>query len=232
MKDILNRIYNKKTTDFYELLSENLKKCKKMNIITVNPEIIIQSKSDDTIKSILLNKEYVLVADGVSIVKACKNKVERITGIDISTKLLEKANENKCSLYLYGSEEKVLNTLVSKIKKEYANINIIGYKNGYTKDDNKIAKELLTLKPDICLVALGVPKQEKFIDKYYHKLKKGIIIGVGGSFDVLSGYKKRAPKVFIKLNLEWLYRILKEPKRISRFIKYNIRFLIEMTFKK
>lgn len=73
----------------------------------------------------------------------------------------------------------------------------------------KIAKE----KPDIVLVALGIPLQEKLIYKHLDQFNKGIFVGVGGSFDVISGHKKRAPKIFIKLNLEWLYRILKEPKR-------------------
>ena len=85
-----------------------------------------------------------------------------------------------------------------------------------------------TTKPDIVLIALGIPLQEKLINKHINDFKKGIFIGVGGSFDVLSGSKKRAPKLFIKLNLEWLYRILREPKRISRFLKYNIKFIFKI----
>ena len=89
-------------------------------------------------------------------------------------------------------------------------------------------EEVIKLKPDICMVALGIPLQEKIIYKYFDKFKKGIFIGVGGSFDVLSGFKKRAPKIFIKLNLEWLYRIIKEPKRINRFINNNIKFMFKI----
>ena len=86
-------------------------------------------------------------------------------------------------------------------------------------------EEIIKLKPDILFVALGIPYQEKLIGKYYNKFKKGIFIGVGGSFDVLSGTKKRAPRLFIKLKLEWLYRIICEPKRLKRFFKYNVKFL-------
>ena len=76
------------------------------------------------------------------------------------------------------------------------------------------------------MIALGIPLQEKLIYNHINDIKKGIMIGVGGSFDVLSGSKKRAPRIFIKFNLEWLYRIASEPKRLIRFIKHNIRFLI------
>ena len=86
-------------------------------------------------------------------------------------------------------------------------------------------KKIIKLKPDICLVALGIPEQEKLILKYYDKAEKGIFMGVGGSFDVLSGCKKRAPRISIKLNLEWLYRIIKEPKRLKRFYQYNLKYL-------
>ena len=81
------------------------------------------------------------------------------------------------------------------------------------------------LEPDILMVALGIPLQEKLIYEHLNDFKKGIFIGVGGSFDVLSGSKKRAPKIFIKLNLELLYRICSEQKRIKRFIKYNLKFM-------
>ena len=83
------------------------------------------------------------------------------------------------------------------------------------------------MQPDICLVALGIPEQELLINKYFNKFKKGIFIGVGGSFDVLSGHKKRAPKLMIKLHLEWLYRIIKEPKRFKRFWESNIKFMLK-----
>ena len=84
-------------------------------------------------------------------------------------------------------------------------------------------KKIVKLNPDICLVALGIPYQEKLINKYIDIAKKGIYVGVGGSFDVLSGTKKRAPKIFIKLNLEWLYRLICEPKRLKRFINLFLK---------
>ena len=84
---------------------------------------------------------------------------------------------------------------------------------------------MIKKEPDIVLVALGMPLQEELIYKYFDKFKKGIFIGVGGTFDVLSGSKKRAPKILIKLNLEWFYRIIKEPKRIKKFWNNNVKFM-------
>ena len=107
-------------------------------------------------------------------------------------------------------------------------LKIVGATNGYVVDKDGVFKEISKLKPDIVLVALGIPLQEKLIYKHLGKFDKGIFVGVGGSFDVISGHKKRAPKIFIKLNLEWLYRILKEPKRIKRFYDSNIKFMFKV----
>jgi len=97
-----------------------------------------------------------------------------------------------------------------------------------------VFEEIASLKPDVCLVALGIPVQEKLIYKHLDKFEKGIFVGVGGSFDVISGTKKRAPEFFIKCNLEWLYRIAKEPKRLKRFYNSNVKFIfaVKKEFKK
>ena len=114
--------------------------------------------------------------------------------------------------------------MIININQKYPNINIVGFSDGYVEDKDKIMQEIISLSPDLILIALGVPNQELLINKYIEKAKKGVFIGVGGTFDVLSGCKKRAPKLFIKLNLEWLYRIICEPTRLKRFIQNNIVF--------
>ena len=91
-----------------------------------------------------------------------------------------------------------------------------------------VFKEIIKLKPDVVMVALGIPNQEKLIYKHLKEFKKGIFIGVGGSFDVISGSKKRAPKLFVKLNIEWLYRICKEPSRLKRFWNNNVKFIFKI----
>ena len=100
--------------------------------------------------------------------------------------------------------------------------------NGYVENKEEEFQKTIKKEPDIVLVALGIPAQEKLMYKYFKDFKKGIFVGVGGSFDVLSGTKKRAPQIFIKTNTEWLYRILKEPKRIKRFWANNVKFIFKI----
>ncbi len=231
MKDILEKIYNEEENIFYSILEDLLTTNKKKFIITVNPEIIMKSYKNIEIKKMLLNDNNILVPDGISIIKKAKqyniNIKERITGVDISSKALEICNKNKKSIYLFGSKKEVLDKLIINIKQKYPNINIVGFSDGYVEDKDKIMKEIISLSPDLILIALGVPSQELLINKYIEKAKKGVFIGVGGTFDVLSGCKKRAPKLFIKLNLEWLYRIICEPTRLKRFIQNNIVFMFK-----
>lgn len=231
MKDILEKIYNEEENTFYSILEDLLTTNKKKFIITVNPEIIMKSYKNIEIKEMLLNDNNILVPDGISIIKKAKqyniNIKERITGVDISSKALEICNKNKKSIYLFGSKKEVLDKLIININQKYPNINIVGFSDGYVEDKDKIMQEIISLSPDLILIALGVPNQELLINKYIEKAKKGVFIGVGGTFDVLSGCKKRAPKLFIKLNLEWLYRIICEPTRLKRFIQNNIVFMFK-----
>lgn len=231
MKKYLNNLYKNSKEEYFKFIDNNLENEKKTFIITVNPETIMYALKNSDMSNILSNKKNSLVADGIAVVKKSRlkkiNIQNRITGIDITTHLLESLNNTKKSLYLFGSDNKVLIDLVSKIKTEYKNIVIKGYTNGYVENKDEVFENIKKLSPDVCLVALGIPNQELLINKHIKDFKKGIFIGVGGSFDVLSGHKKRAPKIFIKLNLEWLYRIIKEPKRIKRFIKNNIVFMFK-----
>ena len=231
MKDILEKIYNEEENIFYSILEDLLTTNKKKFIITVNPEIIMKSYKNIEIKEMLLNDNNILVPDGISIIKKAKqyniNIKERITGVDISSKALEICNKNKKSIYLFGSKKEVLDKLIININQKYPNINIVGFSDGYVEDKDKIMQEIISLSPDLILIALGVPNQELLINKYIEKAKKGVFIGVGGTFDVLSGCKKRAPKLIIKLNLEWLYRIICEPTRLKRFIQNNIVFMFK-----
>ena len=231
MKEYLKQVYDKSEKEYFKLLIKWLKNNEKKFIITANPETLTMAETDKEISKMLLDENNSVVPDGIAIVKACKMLnvpvTERIAGVDIADYLLKIANEQKKSLYLFGAKKEVVESLVNKINTDYPNINILGYSDGYVKDRDKVFKEIIKLKPDVCLVALGIPHQEKLIYKYLDKFDKGIFVGVGGSFDVLSGSKKRAPKIFIKLNLEWLYRIMCEPKRLKRFWNNNVKFILK-----
>ena len=232
MKELFDKLYNKSEESFYEILEKNLSQNKKTFIVTANPETFMMSEKDEEMRKLLLDNDTFLVPDGIGIVKAARminyDVKERITGIDIANELLKLGNKQKKSIYLFGAKQEVIDSMEKVLKESYPNLNLVGMSNGYEKDKDKIFEKIVKTKPDIVLVALGIPLQEKLIYKHLDKFDKGIFVGVGGSFDVISGHKKRAPKIFIKLNLEWLYRILKEPKRLKRFYDSNVKFIFKV----
>ena len=232
MKELFDKLYNKIEKSFYKILEKNLSQNKKTFIVTANPETFMMSEKDEEMRKLLLDNDTFLVPDGIGIVKAARminyDVKERITGIDIANELLKLGNKQKKSIYLFGAKQEVIDSMEKVLKESYPNLNLVGMSNGYEKDKDKIFEKIVKTKPDIVLVALGIPLQEKLIYKHLDKFDKGIFVGVGGSFDVISGHKKRAPKIFIKLNLEWLYRILKEPKRLKRFYDSNVKFLFKV----
>ena len=232
MKDLINKIYKGTNKEFLDLLDKRIDDNKKTFIITANPETLTYSESDEEINKMLNDKNNLIIPDGIAIVKAANmlgiNIKERITGFDVCEHLLNYASINKKKVYLFGSKEEVIDGMQEVIKNKYNGIKLVGSENGYVKDKDGVFKKIIKLEPDIVLVALGIPAQEKLIYKYLNSFKKGIFVGVGGSFDVISGTKKRAPKLFIKLNLEWLYRIVTEPKRLKRFYNNNIKFILKI----
>lgn len=236
MRKLFDKLYKKSAQSFYEILSDNLKNNKKTFVVTANPETFMISEKNEDVRKMLLDKETVMVPDGIGVLKAGKkigyNIEERITGIDIANELLKFGNEQKKSIYLFGSKQEVIDSMKIVIKEQYPNLKLVGTSNGYVTDKDKVFDEIVKLEPDIVLVALGIPLQEMLIYKHLNRFKKGIFVGVGGSFDVMSGMKKRAPKIFIKLNLEWLYRIMKEPKRFKRFYNSNVKFLFKVKKKR
>lgn len=231
MNKIFDKLYCDDSISFYKDLKYALENNNKKFIVTANPETFMLGREDSEMSKLLLDKNTTIVPDGIGVVKVARKigyKVtERITGIDIAEKLLEYGNELHKSIYLFGAKEEVILSMNKVLKEKYPNLVLVGSTNGYVKEKDKVFDEISKLEPDIVLVALGIPMQEKLIYKHLDKFKKGIFIGVGGSFDVMSGHKKRAPKIFIRLNLEWLYRVLCEPKRIKRFYNNNVKFLFE-----
>lgn len=232
MKKLFAKLYKNSEESFYKILKENLNENKKMFIVTANPETFMISEKDEEMKKLLLDKESILVPDGIGVVKAARllnyDIKERIAGIDIANKLLELGNISKKTIYLFGAKQEVIDSMKAVLNEKYQDLKLVGSSNGYVQDKDKVFREISKLNPDIILVALGIPIQEKLIYKHLNKFNKGIFVGVGGSFDVISGHKKRAPKIFVKLNLEWLYRIICEPKRIKRFYNNNVKFLLKV----
>jgi len=232
MKKFLKMIYRKSKNEYFEKLENWIESNTKKFIITANPETITMAKNDEEVHNMLLDKNNSVIPDGIAIVKAGRmlgiNFKERIAGVDIALYLLNYASINQKKVYLFGSKQEVIDKIKEVIKEKYSDIKLVGATNGYVSDKDKEFENIKKKSPDIVLVALGIPHQEKLIYKHLNDFKKGIFVGVGGSFDVISGTKKRAPKIFIKLNLEWLYRIVCEPKRIKRFWNNNVKFMIRV----
>ena len=232
MKEYFNRLYKGNAESFFDTLKAALSNNEKKFIVTANPEAFMFGRGDNEVNSLLMDGNTTIVADGIGIVKGADmagiNLPERIPGVDISQKLFEYGNELSASVFLFGSKQEVIDAMLGVLKENYPNLKIAGAENGYVSDKDAVFEEMKKVKPDIVLVALGMPNQEKLIYKHLNDFEKGIFVGVGGSLDVLSGTKKRAPQFFINHNIEWLYRIAKEPKRIKRFVNNNIKFFIDL----
>ena len=228
VKEYLRRVFPGTAEEFCQKAGEALAAGRRLFVVTANPEILMHAGDSPEIRALLLDEKTAVVPDGISVVKAMRllglPAKERITGVDLAEQLLKLAGQQGKSVYLLGAKEEVVSALAQKLKAQYPQMEI-HYKNGYGKDKDADFREIEALQPDLVLVALGVPAQEKLIARHLERFSKGVFIGVGGSFDVLSGSKRRAPAVFVKTNTEWLYRILREPSRLGRFYRNNIKFL-------
>ncbi|HBV23132.1 MAG TPA: glycosyltransferase [Jeotgalicoccus sp.] len=196
---------------------------KKCFIVTANPEVVIATRDDPDFKAIVKSADYVL-ADGIGVINASKlindPIKERLTGVDLMYDLLQYASDYKKRVFFLGASEEVNIKVIEIVEKDYPGLIIAGRQNGYfNRYDDEIADYIAGTEPDIIFVALGAKRQEDWIHCYMDKFDKGIFIGIGGSFDVLSGQVKRAPEIWIKLQLEWLYRLLKQPYRTKRVLK-------------
>lgn len=232
IRKLLKRLYPNSQEEFHEDLKQALLLEKKTFVITANPEIVMKAEEDKDIEAMLLDERVQIVADGIGIVKAHEmlklGNVERIPGVEIVDALFTYANKYHKRICILGAKQEVLDTLQAKFTQIYPDIVLASVVHGYVKDKDAVMKVFCKEKPDIILVALGVPAQEKLIYRHWDAFDYGIFVGIGGSLDVLSGIKKRAPKLFVKLNLEWLYRIVKEPSRLKRFYDSNVKFIYKV----
>lgn len=234
LDEYLELVYTKGEDSFYKIVEQDLIIKKKNFVVTANPEILMMGTQELEMDKALKNCTYI-VPDGIGVAKAVKWKkkidCKRIAGIDLACHTLEFANEHSLSCYLFGAKPEVLKDVVNKIGKKYPAVKIVGFCDGYVKERENVRKNIIELKPDIVLVALGTPAQEKFINSFFNEIEKGLCIGIGGAFDVISGHTKRAPQFFTSHNLEWLYRIATQPSRLRRFWKGNICFIWKMLIK-
>ena len=214
-----------KCKEFIEGNSSNL-------IVTPNPEIVIMAKDNNEFKNII-NTAALVIPDGIGIIKGAEilktPLKERVAGFDLICNLLELYKDGSHTFYFWGGKPGIAEMAKQKMEEKYPNIKIIGVDDGYFDDNKKIEiiQKIRNVKPDILLVGTGAPKQEKIINELLKENIFKIGIGCGGSLDVLSGTVKRAPKLFIKLHMEWFWRLLKQPSRIGRMM-FLPKFLKEV----
>ncbi|MBU8854666.1 WecB/TagA/CpsF family glycosyltransferase [Bacillus sp. FJAT-26377] len=211
-------------------LLQDIDKGRKSFIVAINPEKIMKAQEDKELK-LLLNQATYQIPDGIGVILASKLKKgrirERVTGIDMMLKLCKEATNNGKKIFLYGAKPGIADEAKAKLEEMFPGILIVGTLNGYEKNEEVIERTINDSGAEIVFVALGSPAQENWIIAHKEKLNPSVYQGVGGSFDVISGRLNRAPAVFQKFGLEWLYRLLKEPWRWKRQLELP-RFLLRV----
>ncbi len=213
------------------LINEAVRDREKKFIATANPEIIVYANKDEQYMDVL-QKADLITPDGIGVVKGVRilgeHIPERVAGFDLFMDILKVANENKYSIYMLGAKDTTLNKAVGVINEKYPNVQLAGSHHGFFGDDDQsIIDTIKHEQPDFIFIALGFPRQEKWIAKNIHHFNKGVFMGLGGSFDVLSGEIQRAPKFWRRLNLEWLYRLVSQPTRWKRMLSLP-KFILKL----
>lgn len=198
-------------------------------VITINPEMLTLAKEQPRFYELFFRPQVYLVPDGMGVVKVAK-KIglpiqKQIPGVELCDRFLALADQHAWRVFLYGGKPEVMEALVAKIKANYPRAEIVGAFHGYGQNEEDLIRQVVQQNPDLVFAALGCPRQEFFLANCQTEMQHGLLMGVGGSFDVLSGSKKRAPLIFHRLGLEWAYRLLCEPKRIPRFVRGNLPYL-------
>jgi len=196
---------------------------KPSTIFTPNPEMLMVARKDHGFMQILNNASLV-VPDGIGIVLASRlfgGKIkQRVAGYDLVMNIFSELKGQSTSIYFLGAYPEVAKKAKENMQKKYTNLNIVGESHGYfkfnTPQETQIINEIKSLSPDILLVGLGLARQEKWIEANKNILNCKILIGVGGSFDVMAQRLARAPKFMQKLGIEWLFRLILQPSRIFR----------------
>ncbi|AJQ27601.1 MULTISPECIES: WecB/TagA/CpsF family glycosyltransferase [Pelosinus] len=206
-------------------------------VVTPNPEIIMMANKDEQLARIINNADLV-VPDGAGVVWAARYQgdamPERVAGYDLVQNLLIEAMSEKYKIYLFGGAPGIAEKAKKIAEERYPGVQIVGTRNGFftKQNESEIVNDIKACQPDILLVALGVPRQEKWLEEYKEELKVPVSIGVGGTFDVMAGVVKRAPLWMQRSNLEWLFRLLSEPKRAIRMLALPHFVIKIMTTKK
>lgn len=191
------------------------------HVVTADASMLVMAQQDAALRKIVAHAELV-TPDSVGILWAAKRNGaklhERVSGVEIVEKLCALSPERGYRLYFFGAAPGVADQAAARMQSLYPGVQVVGTRNGFFQENDNaaIVADIRRSQPDILCVALGIPKQEKWIAAHRDALGVPILIGVGGTFDVLSGNTRRAPKLFQRLHLEWLWRVLSNPRKINK----------------
>ena len=191
-------------------------------VVTPNSEIVYEAMKDESLLQ-LLNDAALVLPDGAGVVLGSKilgtPLKEKVAGVEFADHLMDVMAEKGKKLYLLGSKPGIAEQAAEKMLEKHPKLQICGMADGYFKDENEVVAKVNEAGADVLFVCLGAPKQEKFMQAHKDELNVKMMCGLGGSLDSFAGTVKRAPRWMIDLSLEWLYRLLKEPKRIGRMMR-------------
>lgn len=191
-------------------------------VVTPNPEIVMCCREDPETAA-AVEAASLVIADGIGVIHGAKllgtPLRQKLPGIDFTTALMQRMAKKGQSVFLFGAKPGVAEAAAERLRERFPGLVIAGTNDGYFSDDAPIVSKINAARPDLLLVCLGAPKQEKWMFSHAGSLDAGLMIGAGGVLDVFAGIVERAPEKWQKVGLEWLYRLLKEPKRLGRMMK-------------
>lgn len=198
--------------------------------VTPNAEIVYEAQKDQELRRCVSQADLIL-PDGAGVVLGAKilgtPLSEKVAGIDFAAGLMERLAGTEKTLYLLGGKPGVAETAAERLRESYPGLKICGVRDGYFPEDGPVVEEINRHKPDVLFVCLGAGKQERFMNAHQAELEVGFMAGLGGSLDGFAGQVKRAPQWMIRCNLEWLYRLIKEPWRFGRMLRLP-KFLMKV----
>lgn len=199
--------------------------------VVINVDKIVKAHRDAELRAIINGCDLVNV-DGQPVLWAArllgKRIKQRVAGIDLMQRLLAHAAAKGYRPYFLGAKEEVVARLVEKVRAQHPALKIAGYRNGYWSDAEEpgVARAIAEAKPDILFVAISSPKKELFLARWKAEIQAPFVMGVGGSFDVIAGMVRRAPVWMQRCGLEWLFRLIQEPRRMwRRYLVEDMKFL-------
>lgn len=221
--DIMGLQFDNVTMDEASARAEQILAGKKTcYAVTPNAEIAYEALYDETLRA-LINGADLVLPDGAGVVLASKllktPLKQKVAGVDFADRLLGVLAETGKTLYLLGGKPGIAELAAEKMREKHPGLQICGTADGYFKDEGPVIGKINAAKPDVLFVCVGAPKQEIFMHAHRDELDVRLMAGLGGSLDAFAGTVKRAPKWMIRCNLEWLYRLIKEPKRFGRMMR-------------